>query len=142
MNASNVPASLRVIGWLALFWNIVGVVMFIMQTSITPEQVAAMPADRRMVYEAMPGWLTIAYAVAVFAGVAGAFGLLLRRAWAVPAFALSLLAVVLQMGGVYAFTPAWQVSGAAGLPMAVLLVGIATALVWYARRAQRRGWIG
>ncbi|MGY0634653.1 hypothetical protein [Luteimonas sp. A478] len=141
MSNLKVSASLRVIGWLALFWNIVGVVMFIMQTGITPEQVEAMAPGRRLVYEAMPDWLTIAYAVAVFAGVAGSFGLLLRRAWAVPAFALSLLAVTLQMAGVYIFTPAWQVSGAAGLPMAVLLIGIATALVWYARRAAKRGWI-
>lgn len=141
MSNPKVPASLRVIGWLALFWNIVGVVMFIMQTGITPEQVEAMAPGRRLVYEAMPDWLTTAYAVAVFAGVAGAFGLLLRRAWAVPAFALSLLAVILQMAGVYMFTPAWQVSGAAGLPMAGLLIGIATALVWYARRAAKRGWI-
>ena len=141
MSTLKIPASLRAIGWIALFWNIVGVVMFIMQTGITPEQVQAMPPGQRLVYEAMPDWLTVAYAVAVFAGVAGAFGLLLRKAWAVPAFALSLLAVTLQMVGVYVFTPAWQVSGAAGLPMAVLLIGIALSLLWYARRAANRGWI-
>ena len=123
MAKTTAPASLRVVGWLALLWNLVGVAMFFLQTSLTAEQVAAMPPDRQLVYEAMPDWLTVAYAVAVFGGVIGAVGLLLRRRWAVWAFAASLLAVVLQMGGVYAFTPAWEVSGAAGLPMAVLLVG-------------------
>ena len=43
MSISKAPASLRVIGWLALFWNLVGVVMFIMQTGLTAEQVAALP---------------------------------------------------------------------------------------------------
>ena len=142
MAKTNAPASLRVVGWLALFWNLVGVVMFIMQTSLTPGQSAAMPPDRQLVYEAMPSWLTVAYAVGVFGGVIGAFGLLVRKRWAVAAFAASLLAVVLQMAGVYAFTPAWQVSGAAGLPMAVLLIAISGFLFWYARRAAARGWIG
>lgn len=142
MAKTKAPASLRVIGWLALFWNLVGVVMFIMQTNLTPEQVAAMPPDQQLVYEAMPGWLTIAYALAVFGGVIGAFGLLVRKRWAVPAFAVSLLAVLVQMAGVYAFTPAWEVSGVAGLPMAVLLIAICAFLLWYARRAEARGWIG
>jgi len=142
MAKTKAPASLRVIGWLALFWNLVGVVMFIMQTNLTPEQVAAMPPDQQLVYEAMPDWLTIAYALAVFGGVIGAFGLLVRKRWAVPAFAVSLLAVLVQMAGVYAFTPAWEVSGVAGLPMAVLLIAICAFLLWYARRAEARGWIG
>lgn len=142
MKTSNAPASLRVIAWLALFWNLVGVVMFIMQTGLSAEQVAAMPDERRMVYEAMPAWLTVAYAVGVFGGALGAFGLLLRRRWAVAAFAASLAAVVANMVGIYVHTPAWQVSGAAGLPLGILLIAIAGFLFWYARRAAACGWIG
>ena len=142
MSISKAPASLRVIGWLALFWNLVGVVMFIMQTGLTAEQVAAMPEERRMVYEAMPAWLTVAYAVGVFGGALGAFGLLVRMRWAVIAFGASLLAVVANMVGVYVHTPAWEISGVAGLPLGILLIAIAAFLFWYARRAAARGWIG
>ena len=142
MKTSKAPASLRVIGWLALFWNLVGVVMFIMQTGLTAEQVAAMPEERRMVYEAMPAWLTVAYAVGVFGGALGAFGLLVRKRWAVIAFGASLLAVVANMVGVYVHTPAWEISGVAGLPLGILLIAIAAFLFWYARRAAARGWIG
>jgi hypothetical protein len=142
MSISKAPASLRVIGWLALFWNLVGVVMFIMQTGLTAEQVAAMPEERRMVYEAMPAWLTVAYAVGVFGGALGAFGLLVRKRWAVIAFGASLLAVVANMVGVYVHTPAWEISGVAGLPLGILLIAIAAFLFWYARRAAARGWIG
>ena len=141
MKNSRAPASLRVIGWLALFWNLMGVVMFLMQTGLSAEQVAAMPDGRRMVYEAMPAWLTVAYAVGVFGGALGAFGLLLRRRWAVAAFGASLLAVVANMVGIYVHTPAWQVSGAAGLPLGILLIAIAGFLFRYARRAAARGWI-
>lgn len=136
------PASLRVIGWIALFWNLVGVVMFIMQTGLTPEQVAAMPPERQVIYEAMPSWLTVAYAVGVFGGVLGALGLLMRKRWAVAVFAASLLAVVANMVGIYVHTPAWEISGVAGLPLGVLLIVIAGFWFWYARRARARGWIG
>ncbi|NLB57669.1 MAG: hypothetical protein GX805_04265 [Gammaproteobacteria bacterium] len=142
MSISKAPASLRVIGWLALFWNLVGVVMFIMQTGLTTEQIAAMPEERRMVYEAMPPWLTVAYAVGVFGGTLGSFGLLVRKRWAVIAFGASLLAVVANMVGVCVHTPAWEISGAAGLPLGILLIAIAAFLFWYARRAAARGWIG
>jgi|SRR5690554_2399530 len=142
MASAKAPASLQVIGWVALLWNLVGVVMFFMQTGLTPEQIAAMPPDRQVVYEAMPPWLTVAFGVGVFGGVLGALGLLLRKRWAVAAFAASLLAVVANMVGVYVHTPAWEISGAAGLPLGVLLIAIAGFLFWYARRARARGWIG
>lgn len=142
MANAKAPASLHVIGWVALFWNLVGVVMFIMQTGLTPEQIAAMPPERQVIYEAMPPWLTVAFAVGVFGGVLGALGLLLRKRWAVAAFAASLLAVVANMVGVYVHTPAWEISGVAGLPLGVLLIAIAGFLLWYARRARMRGWIG
>ena len=142
MASAKAPASLQVIGWVALLWNLVGVVMFFMQTGLTPEQIAAMPPERQVVYEAMPPWLTVAFGVGVFGGVLGALGLLLRRRWAVAAFAASLLAVVANMVGVYVHTPAWEISGAAGLPLGVLLIAIAGFLFWYARRAGARGWIG
>jgi len=142
MASAKAPASLQVIGWVALLWNLVGVVMFFMQTGLTPEQIAAMPPERQVVYEAMPPWLTVAFGVGVFGGVLGALGLLLRKRWAVAAFAASLLAVVANMVGVYVHTPAWEISGAAGLPLGVLLIAIAGFLFWYARRAGARGWIG
>ena len=142
MTNVSAPAGLRVVGWVALFWNLVGVVMFIMQTGLTAEQIAAMPPERRMIYESMPAWLTVAYGVGVFGGVLGALGLLMRKRWAVAAFAASLLGVVANMVGIYVHTPAWEVSGAAGLPLGVLLIAIAAFWLWYARRAGMRGWIG
>ena len=95
-----------------------------------------------MVYEALPAWLTVAYAVGVFGGALGACGLLVRKRWAVIAFGASLLAVVATMVGVYVHTPAWEISGGAGRPLGILLIAIAAFLFWYARRAAARGWIG
>lgn len=129
----------KLVGWLALFWNLVGAVMFLMQAGMGPEQLALLPAEQRLVAEALPASLRGAHALWVFAGVVGALGLLLVRRWAITAFALSLLGAVVQTSGVYIHTPAWALSGLAGIPLALGLVAVAVALLWYARRAAARG---
>lgn len=141
MDTTKVPTTLWIVGAVALVWNLIGVAMFFLQTNLGPEQIAALPPEQQQVYAAMPAWLDIPYGVAVFGGVLGALALLLRRRWAVALFAVSLLAVVVQMAGVYALTPAWAVSGVSGLPMALLIIAIAGFLFWYARRAAARGWL-
>lgn len=139
--ASPRPTSFWVIAVVALLWNLLGVVMFVMQVGMTPEQLAALPADQRSLYEAAPPWVNIAFGVAVFGGVLGALGLLMKKRWAVLMFLLSLLALAVQVVSVYATTPAWQVQGPSGAIMPVVLVLIAVFLWWYARKAAARGWI-
>ncbi|MDH5835286.1 hypothetical protein [Luteimonas kalidii] len=138
---SRVPTLYRVIAIAAFAWNLTGIAMFHLQTSLDAAQIAALPPAQQAVYAAMPPWLDIVYAIAVFGGALGALGLLLRRRWAIPLFALSLAAVLVQMIAIYALTPAWEASGVSGLPMTLLIVGIAAFLLWYARLAAARDWL-
>lgn len=135
------PTGYWIIAVLALLWNLLGVAMFCMQVALTPEQLAAMPPEQRQIHEAMPGWVQGAYAVAVFAGVLGAVGLLLKKRWATTFFLWSLIGLVAQCLGVFLLTPAWQVLGPAGLLMPILLLAIALFLLSYSRRAAARGWL-
>ena len=125
----------------ALAWNLIGVAMFVMQIGLDGERLAALDAGQRQVRLTTPGWVDAAFALAVGGGVSGALGLLLRRAWAVPMFAWSLLGLLVQIAGVYAATPAWAVYGPAGLAMPALLLAIALGLWLLARKAARRGWL-
>lgn len=118
----------------ALIWNLLGLLAFVMQVAMRPEQVAALPPAERAVHDATPVWLTVAFALAVGGGVLGSIGLLMRRRWAVGAFTVSLAALVVQIAGGYLVTPAWQASGAAGAVFPAVLLVIALALLWYARR--------
>ena len=135
------PKSFWIIAVAALLWNLLGVAMFLMQVIMTPETLANMPAEQRQIYEATPVWLNIAFAVAVFGGVIGALGLLLRKRWAVTFFLISLLALLVQIMGAYAVTPVWQAYGLAGLVMPVVLVVVALLLWVYARKATLWGWL-
>jgi hypothetical protein len=146
MNTTTTVAPKRSLGfWLtgvfALVWNLIGVAMWYMQVNMSAEQLAAMTEAQRQVYEATPGWLNIAFAVAVFAGVLGALGLLLKKRWAGTLFLLSLIALLVQMIGAYVVTPAWAAYGPVGLVMPAVLLVIALFLLWYANKAQARGWL-
>lgn len=136
------PTSFWVIAIAALVWNLIGVAMFYMQINMSPEQLAAMPAEQRQVYEATPSWLNIVFGIGVFGGVLGAIGLLIKKKWATPLFLISLIAVVVQMVSVFALTPAWAVYGPAGLIMPVIVVLIALLLWRYSGKAAARGWLG
>ena len=66
-----------------------------------------MPPEQRQILEATPTWVNVAYGVAVFGGVLGAIGLLMKKRWAVTFFLLSLVGLVAQMLGTFLVTPAW-----------------------------------
>jgi hypothetical protein len=78
----------------------------------------------------------------VFAGAFGAVGLLMKRRWAVILFQLSLAALVVQIAGTFAVTPAWSAMGPMSLAMPALILVIALFLLSYAGKAAARRWIG
>jgi hypothetical protein len=57
-------------------------------------------------------------------------------------FILSLIGVLLQMFHVFALSPALEVLGASSMVMPLLVIAGAVLLIWYARRARARDWIG
>ncbi len=136
------PKSFWIIAIAALLWNLIGTAMFYLQVSMTPEQIAALPASQREVCEATPAWLYGLFGIAVIGGVLGSLGLLLKKKWAVALFLISLLAVVAQTIATFVVTPAWSAFGAAGLVMPAIVLVIAVVLWRYSRKAAARGWLG
>ncbi len=139
--AGRVPGWYWVVAVLALLWEAMGCYAYVTQVSMDSAALARLPAAQRDLWMAMPPWVTGAYAVAVWAGLIGALGLLLRRGWARLAFAASLVAVVVQFGWTFLATPILTTIGpsAAGFPAFILLV--AALLLWFAGFAAKRGWL-
>jgi hypothetical protein len=137
------PAWFWIVAALALLWNLFGLAMFWMQYSMTPEQLAQLPEAQRAVQEAFPAWLWAVDGVAVVAGTLGSVLLLLGKRLALPVFWISLVAVVVLFG--YCLFPGrmLELLGAAqALPMPILVTVVAALLVWFARKALARDWIG
>lgn len=76
----------------AVAWNLFGVVQFFQSLRNTPQSLEAMgmAPEAARVYASYPMWMTAAFAVGVFGGLAGSVLLGLRRRVAVPVFAASL----------------------------------------------------
>jgi len=119
-----------------------GVFAYVSEVMATPAQMAeSYNADQLAMLAARPGWVTGAFALAVFAGLVGSLGLLLRKTWARPLFLLSLLAVLVQQFWIFFRTEFLAIAGMAGaaLPLAVVVIGIFA--IWFAGQGTKRGWL-
>lgn len=117
-----------VIVLLGLLWNALGCLNFIMQSILGA--VADLPLAYKLVIASRPGWVTVAFFIAVFGGALGCVLMLLRRATARPALFLSLIGVLLTTG--YALWLGAAATG--GLPVVIssgMSVAVAGGLVWY-----------
>ena len=142
MNATNRPRWFWVVAVLALLWNLVGLLMFYRNVTMTPEALALLPTEQQQIHAAMPQWVFAFFGISVFAGVIGSIALLLKRRAAVPLLLVSLLAVTVQMVSAYTITPVWALTGIGGAVFPLALIVIA-ALFWlFARKVRARGWIG
>lgn len=126
----------------ALLWMAFGCFNYVLLMTMSPAELAQLPPAQQEVIDTAPVWVNAAYAIAVWSGLGGAIGLLLRRAWARPLFLVSLLAVILQFGWIFTSTDQLAVEGpsAAAFPLVILLLGVF--FVMFADHAQKRGWIG
>lgn len=127
---------------LALVWMAFGVFAWTMDLRMDATQLASLSDAQRELYALRPQWIFIVYAIAIFSGLAGAIGLLMQRAWAIPAFWLSLIAIVVQFGYTFFVMGALARLGPAeALPFPLVIIAIAVTLLWFSIWARGRGWI-
>lgn len=136
----SVPRHLWLVGILAVLWNAFGCFDYFMSHSqpetylanmMTPEQIES--------FMAMPAWATAAWAIAVWGALLGSVFLLLRRNWAVPVFAVSIVSMLISFAHNYFLAGGYAVSGMLGLVMTGVIILIQFALFFYARALARRG---
>ncbi len=135
------PKWLLILASVLIIWNLLGVVAFLMQMSMTPEQIALLPENEQILYQDIPLWVKIAFGCAVFAGTLGCIALLLRKAIALPILIISLAGVVVQMAHTVFMSNSIEVYGPGGMVMPVLVLLIAIYLVWQAQSAKNKGWL-
>ena len=136
------PTWFWIVAALALVWMIIGVASWVADLMTDEAAIAQMSEAQQQLYRSRPQWVFIVYAVAIFAGLFGAIGLLLRKGWAVGAFAISLVAIVVQFGYTFFVMDAIGLLGAAvAVPFPLVIFLIGAALLWFSVHAKKRGWI-
>jgi len=130
------------VGGAALIWNLLGMAVYYMTVSATPEQLAAQySADQIAIIENTPVWATSAFAIAVTAGVLGSLLLLLRKVWAIPVFIVSLAAALVQNVNTFVLTDSIAVFGMTPVYIQSAIIVIGIFLIFYSRSAKRQGWL-
>ncbi len=135
------PWHLWLIGVIAVLFNAFGVFDFVMSMArgaeyqasagMTPEQIAH--------YQAMPGWMTVVWAVGVFGAFLASILLLIRKKLAAPVFAVSLVAFLVSLLYTYALTNGGAIMGAQMAIMSGVIAALLAFFIWYSRSMAARG---
>ncbi len=135
------PTWFWIVAILGLLWEAFGVATYLMHVGVLPMNTGAMSAAEVQLNESMPSWATAAYAVAVFAGLIGALGLVLRKGWSRTLLFLSLLALLVQFGWWLLMSGAMEVIGPSMIAMPAVVIVVGVVLVFVANLAGKRGWL-
>ncbi len=115
-----------------------GCIMYLMHVLADP---AAMPLDQRAAYDAEPTWVTAAYALAVWVGLAGTIMLVMKRKYAEMLLMASLIAVLVWLAGLLVVTQLRENMSANDLLLAIVITAITWTIFWFARHSRQRGWL-
>ncbi|MGI9203195.1 MAG: hypothetical protein ACR2Q3_04260 [Woeseiaceae bacterium] len=135
------PRSFYWIAGVGLAWNVVGLLAYLSQMTMSPEALAQLAEPQRAFMETRPMWASSAFAIAVNAGVIGCLLLLLRQSAARLVLIISLAAVMVQNIHAYGMSNGMEVFGIAGVASAAAILGIGAYLVKMATDAKQAGWL-
>lgn len=132
MNAAAIgkaPVWFTIVGIVALLWNLVGVCFYLGSVGVLgpPFVQEGQPVS--------PNWVTAAYAIGVFGGTVGSLGLVIHKRWARGILWVSLIALLVDWGWVFANF------GMVAVPLGAFVLVIAALLAWLANSAVAKGWL-
>ena len=141
MSEDTRPKWFNTVVYVAIAWNLIGLIQYVAHVSITPEALAAMTTAERDLIMSMPNWATAAFAIAVACGFLGSAMLLLKRAWALPLFLLSTVAVIVQNYYSFFMSKSVEVYGPAVYALPSMVLVISLLLVWFSMHGKKVGWL-
>lgn len=139
-NNIKIPVWFWIIAVIALLWNIMGLLAFYGNMTISEEALSALTPEQRGLYETQPLWVKAVFGGSVIFGVLGSIGLLLRKRWAAQALLLSVACVLAQMAHSF-MTNAYEIMGGSSMIMGAIILVFALFLVWFSRMALVRSYL-
>ena len=136
------PWHLWVVAILALLWNSIGCLDFLMTQTENAAyfESAGFTAEQMSFFTAFPFWAVLLWGLAVFSPVAGVICLLLKKRLAVEVYILGLITYVTAMIRQYGFTEFTELFPETTYPVfSVIIFIIALAQLLYACAMKSRG---
>lgn len=122
----------------SLLFMALGCASYVWHLTLDP---AGLPVDQRAMMDAVPSWMTAAFAIAVWVGLAGAAMLLMRRKLAQLLLLISLVAVLVQFSGYFVDPQLREVMSTDAYVVPVVVVLLTWTIFWFARHSVQRGWL-
>jgi hypothetical protein len=136
---SKTPVHLWIVGIVALLWNFMGAFDYLATQLKLESYMGQFTQEQLDYFYGIPAWAVSGWAIAVWIGLIGSIGLLIRRKWSVVAFAISL--VGLAVSSIYSLllSDGLEIMGGTATVMTALIWVLAVFLVWYSRQQAKAG---
>ena len=122
----------------SVLFMLLGVLMYVQHVTLDP---ATLPVDQRAAFVAQPAWVTGAFAVTTWSGLAGAVLLALRRRIGPTVLLVSLIALIVWIAGL-ALTGDVRASMSVNDWVVVIAVAaLVWTIYWFGRHSLQRGWL-
>jgi hypothetical protein len=124
----SVPRWFWIFAIIALLWNLMGCMIFLSEVFAKEAMMESFTEEQKEWSRDIPFWIYVVFAISVVSGVMGSLALLVRRRLAVHCFAISFVAVVVQMGYTMLIAGGLKVMGPSGAVMPLLVITLS--IVW------------
>ena len=135
------PTWFYVVAVIIILWECIGCYAYVSQVSMSAADIAQMPMAQQAIWKMVPEWVTSAYALAVWVGLAGGIALLLRFRISRSLFIVSLIAVVVQFGWTFAASPILTTVGPTAAVFPAFIIAVGMMAVWFSGKAAGHGWL-
>ncbi len=135
------PTWFWIVSGIALVWNLMGVMAYIAQVTMSAEALQALPENERELYTSLPTWATSAFAVAVWGSALGCLLLLMRKKLAAILLIVGFVGILVQLYHSFFISNSIAVYGPGGMVMPIMVLIIGLLLILFSRKATANGWL-
>jgi hypothetical protein len=139
VNRVQTPVHLWIVGILALLWNLMGAFDYLATQLELDFYMSQFSEEQLAYFYGFPKWAVAGWAFGVWGALAGSVGLLLRKRWAVWAFAVSIAGMVISSIYTLILTDGATMMGAGGVIFTVVIWVVAVFLLWYSWSQANKG---
>ncbi len=132
------PWHLWVVGVLALLWSAGGALDYTATKLEIESYMSQFTPEQLDHFQGFPVWMVAAWACAVWGSLAGSIMLLLRRAWALPLYGVSVIGLFVSSLYTLFLSDGADIMGTTGVVFTVVIWVVTIGLYYYARRMVKR----
>jgi len=138
MSKTKTPIHLWIVAILAVLWNAVGAFDYVATQYQLESYIGQFTPEQLDYFFAFPVWMVAAWAIAVWASVLGSLSLLMRKAFSVWLFGISILGLAVSSIYNFVLSDGMAVMGSEGATFTAVIWIIALFLYFYSKAMAAR----